>query len=144
MTDVDEKQSPVRRSYEAIDRGNIDAMDELVAENYVNHNAPNLPGLPTGREGLKQAFRIFQAATPGHHEIEDQIAEGDKVVTRLIAYGKHQGDFPGGIKATGAEVTMSAVAIHRIENGQLAEHWANSDELGFMVQLGVISMSSAS
>ncbi|WP_225630338.1 ester cyclase [Streptomyces solaniscabiei] len=48
-----------------------------------------------GREGLKQAFRVFWEATPGTHEIEDQIAEGDKVVTRLTARGVHERDLPG-------------------------------------------------
>src|SRR5262249_5540108 len=69
-------------------------MDELVAQNYVDHNPPPFPGLAEGREGLKQSFKIFWKATPGHHHIEDQIAEGDKVVTRLTSYGKHEGDLP--------------------------------------------------
>src|SRR3954471_8568702 len=82
----------VRRFYEAIDRGDLAAMDELVAEDYIDHSPPPFPGLAPGREGLKQAFRMFWEATPGHHRIEDQIAEGDKVVTRMTAYGKHEGD----------------------------------------------------
>ena len=48
----------IRRFYAEIDAGNIDAMDELVAEDYVDHNPPPFPGLPSGREGLKEAFRI--------------------------------------------------------------------------------------
>lgn len=55
------------------------AMDELVAEDYVDHDPPPFPGLPPGREGLKQAFRIFWEATPRRHEIEDQIAEGEQL-----------------------------------------------------------------
>jgi predicted SnoaL-like aldol condensation-catalyzing enzyme len=58
----------VRRFYEEIDKGNLDTMDELVAENYVDHNPPPFPGLAEGREGLKQSFKIFWKATPGHHE----------------------------------------------------------------------------
>lgn len=111
-------------------------MDKLVAEEYVNHHPPPFPGLPTGREGLKQAFKIFWEATPGHHEIEDQIAEGDKVVTRLTAYGRHEGELPGPIPPTGKEIHMPAVAIHRIANGKLVEHWSGTDELGLLVQLG--------
>ena len=86
----EENKRLVRRFYEEIDKGNLDAMDELVAENYVDHNPPPFPGLAEGREGLKQAFKIFWKATPGNHKIEDQIAEGDKVVTRLTSYGKHE------------------------------------------------------
>ena len=65
----------VRRFYEEIDKGNPDAMDELVAEDYLDHNPPPFPCLPPGRDGLKQAFKIFWEATPGYHRIEDQIAE---------------------------------------------------------------------
>jgi hypothetical protein len=50
-------------------------MDELVAEDYLDHNPPPFPCLPHGRDGLKQAFKIFWEATPGYHRIEDQIAE---------------------------------------------------------------------
>jgi hypothetical protein len=60
------------------DKGNLDTMDELVAENYVDHNPPPFPGLAEGREGLKQSFKIFWKATPGHHDIEDQIAKTTK------------------------------------------------------------------
>jgi len=57
--------------------------DELVAENYVDHNPPPFPGLASGREGLKEAFRIFQKATPGYHHIEEQIADGESACHRL-------------------------------------------------------------
>lgn len=127
----------VRRFYEEIDRGNLDAMDELVAESYVDHSPPPFPGLGEGREGLKQAFRIFWDATPGHHRIEDQIAEGDKVVTRLTAVGTHEGDLPG-IPKTGNKLEMTATVVHRIEDGKLAEKWSDKDVLGFLQQLGVM------
>src|SRR5436309_13790577 len=87
---VEENKALVRRFYAEIDAGNIDAMDELVAEDYLDHSPPPFPGLGSGREGLKQAFRIFWEATPGRHEIEDQVAEGDKVVTRITAVGRHR------------------------------------------------------
>src|SRR5947208_1537877 len=57
----------VRRFYEEIDKGNLSVMDELVAEDYLDHNPPPFPGLGPGREGLKQAFKIFWEATPGYH-----------------------------------------------------------------------------
>ena len=136
----EENKALVRRFYEEIDAGNMAAMDDLVAEDYVNHHPPPFPGLPAGREGLKQAFQIFWDATPGHHVIEDQIAEGDRVVTRLTAHGRHEGELPGPIPPTGREIHMSAVAIHRIADGKLAEHWSGADELGLLVQLGVVSL----
>ena len=127
----------VRRFYEEIDKGNIDALDELVAVDYLDHNPPPLPGLRSGREGLKQAFMLFQVATPGYHRIEDQIAEGDKVVTRLTSFGKHEGDLPGAPR-TGNDMKMTSITIHRIANGKLAEKWAEKDVLGFLQQIGVI------
>jgi predicted ester cyclase len=128
----------VRRFYEEIDKGNLEAMDELVAENYLDHNPPPFPGLAGGREGLKQAFKIFLEATPGYHRIEDQIAESDKVVTRLTSFGKHEGDLPGAPR-TGNDLRMTSITIHRIANGQLVEKWAEKDVLGFLQQIGVMS-----
>lgn len=139
---AEESKALVRRFYEEIDRGNIAAMDELVAADYVDHSPPPFPGLGGGLEGLKQAFRIFWEATPGRHEIEDQVAEGDKVVTRLTVSGKHEGDLPG-IPRTGAELQMTATVVHRIENGKLAEKWSNKDDLGFLQQLGVMPKPDA-
>jgi predicted ester cyclase len=137
---IEENKALIRRFYEEIDAGNVDAMDELVGEDYVNHHPPPFPGLATGREGLKQAFRLFLQATPGRHEIEDQIAEGDKVVTRLTAYGRHDGDLPGPLPATGAAIRETAVAIHRVADGRIVEHWSERDDLALMQQLGVASL----
>ena len=139
MSREQDNKSLVRRFYSAMDAGDLAAMDELVAEDYIDHNPPPFPGLGQGRDGLKQAFQIFLEATPGRHEIEDQIAEGDKVVTRLTAYGTHKGPLPGGIEATGRDIVEAAVAIHRIEDGRLAEHWSARDDRGLLIQLGVVS-----
>jgi predicted ester cyclase len=127
----------VRRFYEEIDKGNLDILDELVAEDYLDHNPPPFPGLPPGREGLKQSFKIFLTATPGYHQIEDQIAEGDKVVTRLTSFGKHEGDLPGAPR-TGNDLKMTSITIHRIAGGKLVEKWAEKDVMGFLTQIGVI------
>ncbi|MCK1419753.1 ester cyclase [Bradyrhizobium sp. 182] len=133
----EENKRLVRQFYEEIDKGNLDAMDELVAENYIDHSPPPFPGLGKGREGLKQGFKIFWEATPGYHQIEDQIAEGDKVVTRLTAYGKHERDLPGAPR-TGNDLKMTSITIHRIANGKLTEKWAEKDVIGFLKQIGVM------
>jgi predicted ester cyclase len=137
---TEDNKALVQRFYAEMDVGNIEAMDELVAEDYLDHNPPPFPGLPAGREGLKAAFQIFWKATPGRHEIEDQVAEGDLVVTRLTAHGRHEGELPGPLPATGRDIHQTAVAIHRIENGRIVEHWSDRDDLGLMVQLGVVSL----
>ncbi len=137
MASAEENKRLVRRFYEEIDKGNLDVIDQLVAEDYLDHNPPPFPGLAPGREGIKQAFKIFWKATPGHHNIEDQIAEGDKVVTRLTSYGKHEGDLPGAPR-TGNDMKMTSITIHRIANGRLVEKWAEKDVMGFLKQIGVM------
>ena len=133
----EENKALVRRFYEEIDKGNIEILDELVAEDYADHNPPPLPGLAPGREGLKQAFKIFWDATPGYHHIEDQIAEGDKVVTRLTSYGKHEGDLPGAPR-TGNDMKVTSITIHRIADGKLVEKWSEKDVFSLLQQIGVI------
>jgi steroid delta-isomerase-like uncharacterized protein len=133
---AEENKALVRRFYEEIDNGNIEAMDEMVAKDYIDHN-PVPFATATGLEGLKQTFKIFEQATPGHHVIEDQIAEGDKVVTRLTSIGKHEGDLPGAPR-TGNDMKMTSITIHRIENGKLAEKWSEKDMIALLRQLGVM------
>src|SRR5713226_3823516 len=110
MASAEENKRLVRRFYEEIDKGNLAVIDELVAEDYVDHNPPPFPGLAPGREGLKQAFKVFWDATPGRHEIHDQIAEGDKVVTRLTGIGQHTADLFG-IPKTGNDLNVTATVV---------------------------------
>jgi ketosteroid isomerase-like protein len=140
---AEENKRLVRRFYQEIDKGNLDVIDELVAADYVDHNPPPFPGLPPGREGVKQEFKIFWEATPGHHNIEDQIAEGDKVVTRLTSYGKHEGDLPGAPR-TGNDLRMTSITIHRLADGKLVEKWAEKDLIGFLKQIGVMPSQAPS
>ena len=137
MTTSEQNKAIVRRFYEEIDKGNIAILDELVAENYIDHSPPPFPGLASGREGLKQAFRIFQQATPGKHHIDDQIAEGDKVVTRLTSVGRHEGDLPGAPR-TGNEMKMTSITIHRLADGKLVEKWSEKDMIALLQQIGVM------
>src|SRR5204862_407853 len=67
----------VRRFYEEIDKGNLDAMDELVAEDYVDHNPPPFPGFAPGREGLKQAFRTIHRIANG--KLVEKWSEKDTI-----------------------------------------------------------------
>ena len=137
MISTDENKALVRRFYEEIDKGNIGILDELMAEDYVDHNPAPFPIAASGRERVKQEFRLFSAATPGYHHIDDQIAEGDKVVTRLTSYGKHEGDLPGAPR-TGNEMKMTSITIHRIADGKLVEKWAEKDMISLLRQIGVM------
>src|SRR5207237_8979295 len=103
--------------------------------NNIDYKPHTVPELAPGREGLKQDFKIFWGATQGYHRIEDQIAEGDKVVTRLTSFGKHEGDLPGAPR-TGNEMKMTSITIHRIENGKLVEKWSEKDMISLLQQIG--------
>lgn len=141
MGSLDENKAVVRRFFEELDEGNLDIVEELVSEDFVDHDPPPFPGLAPGREGLKQAAEMFWRATPGHHVIEDQMAEGDKVITRLRGVGKHEDELAG-IPASGNDLDVKAVAIYRIENGKIAEHWSAVDSATLLQQLGVIHLPS--
>lgn len=95
------------------------------------------PGFSADREGVKQAAEVFRQATPGRHVIVDQIAEGDRVVTRIRGYGRHTGDHLG-VPASGNDLEVEGVAIHRIRDGKIAEHWALVDMATFLQQAGVL------
>ena len=137
MASEEENKRLVRRFYEEIDKGNLAILDELVAEDYMDHNPPPFPSSATGRERLKQDFKLFWEATPGSHHIEDQIAEGDMVVTRLTSIGKHTGDLPGAPR-TGNDMKMTSITIHRIADGKLAEKWSEKDMIALLTQIGVM------
>ena len=99
--------------------------------------------MPPGNAGVREANQRLRAAFPDTiHIIDDQIAEGDKVVTRLHARGTFAGEILG-IPPNGKIVEISGIMIHRLENGKLAEHWANPDLLSFMQQLGAIPTPEA-
>jgi len=121
---------------EGFSKGNMAVFDELIAEDCLDYSAP--PGTQAGLVGIKQFFVMFRSAFPDlHYTVEDQVAEGDKVVTRNTWHGTHQGAFLG-IPPTGKRVTVTGIDITRWAGGKAVEHWANQDTLGLMQQLGVI------
>jgi steroid delta-isomerase-like uncharacterized protein len=132
----DDNKAIVRRFIEqAFNAGNLAVVDELVAGDYVNHLASNEV---RGPEGMKQFVTTYRTAFPDYAcTIDDQIAEGDKVVTRWTVRGTQRGELMG-IPPTGKRITLPGVVIDRIANGKLAETWLHADVLEMMQQLGVI------
>ena len=97
-----------------------------------------MAGLPPGLEGAKRVHEITLIGMPDWRtEIEDLIAEGDKVVARITMTGTHTGDF-WGIPATGKKVEFTGIYIVRIEAGKIVEHWGEEDGVSLMQQLGVM------
>jgi steroid delta-isomerase-like uncharacterized protein len=125
-----------RINEEAFRQGNVGVIDELVAEDFVEHDPP--PGTAPGREGFKDMIRTLHRAFDDQgFTIHDQIAEGDRVVERWTMTATHVGDWLG-IPATGKRIVVAGMDISRLEDGRLAEHWTQMDALGMLQQLGVI------
>jgi predicted ester cyclase len=134
---IEENKALVRRWWEETDKGNNAIVDELCAPDYIDHSPP-LPGMGPGRAGVHNANAALRAAFPDTvHIIEELIAEGDKVVTRLRGRATFTGEVLG-IPPTGNVVEITGISIHRIADGKLVEHWANADQLGLMQQLGAL------
>ena len=125
---------------EVFNKGKLNVLDEIIAKDHVTTGPGTLPGLPTGPEGQKQLVTVYRNAFPDvHFTVDEQIAEGDKVVTRWTGRGTHKGELFG-IPATGKSSTVTGIAVDRIANGKIAESWGIFDQFGMMQQLGVIPM----
>ncbi len=133
------KKAIVRRLMEQVWKNlRIDLIEEFFTEEVVEHFARISP--QPGMEGVREAANIILNAFPDFQlTIEDEIAEGDKVVNRWTMWGTHQGELPG-IPATGKQVTQSGVTIFHLSNARVAEFWILTDKLSMMHQLGVIPM----
>jgi steroid delta-isomerase-like uncharacterized protein len=113
---------------------NLDAIDEIMAADFVDHSIP--PQLPPNREGLKQYVNMYQVAFPNaNFRLNDQIVEEDKVVTRWTAVAKHEGQLMG-IPATGRDVTVTGITIDRHAGGKIVESSFEFDSMGLLIQIG--------
>jgi len=123
---------------EIFGQGKLAVADEIIAPDHVNGGPGALPGLPPGPEGSKQLVMVYRNAFPDvQFTIDEQIAEGDKVVTRWTARGTHKGELAG-IPPTGKSATVTGMGVDRIVNGKIVESWGVFDQFGMLQQLGVI------
>lgn len=127
---------------EIYNQGQLAVADEVFEPEYIEHT-PLPPGFPTGVQAVKAYAAMLRAAFPDLKlTVEDEVAEGDRVVMRITYSGTQTGEFMG-IPATGKRAVWTQTHICRLANGRLAEHWVNADQLGMMQQLGVIPTQSA-
>ncbi len=136
---TEENKAIVRRAIEEVfsAQGNLDVADELYAPHYVGRN-PVSPEDVRGPEGVKEEASMYRNAFPDVRlMIEDQVAEGDKVVTRWIGVGTNQGEMMG-VAPTRNRVRVDGMTIDRIEDGKIVEEWEIFDAMGLMQQLGAI------
>jgi steroid delta-isomerase-like uncharacterized protein len=126
---------------QAINQGQVDSAGQFVWDDVVEQ-VP-FPGQGPGLDGLKDVLRALRAGFPDlHWTIEEQIAEGGKVLTRFEWTGTHYGEFLG-VPATGRPVRIWGMVIDRLQEGRIKDTRILMDTLGLMMQLGVISPPGA-
>ncbi len=121
---------------QVLNTGDLSNLTEWVAPDFVEHMP--LPGAASqGPEAMRQLVTSFRSVFPDlRFEVQDLIADGDRVVERVIVRGTHQGELFG-IPPTGKEVAYSGISIHRIVDGKVVEHWYEFNTLELLQQLGV-------
>ena len=136
---VEENKAILRRAFDFWNTGDASAIDQLIAPDYVLH----LGGRPdvTGIDAYRGFYAVYRNAFPDQRwTVEDEIAEGDKIVARWTLRATHSGELMG-IPPTGKEVMVTGISIARVANGKLAEGWVQSDILGLLQQIGAIPAS---
>ena len=122
---------------EGINRKNLAVFDELVSPSFVDHEAGSGPGSPDDEKELLSS--VVEAFPDWRWDVQEMLAVDDKVITRYVARGTHRGEFEFmGAAPTGKEVSFTGINIVRLEGGKIVESWGNSDQLGWMRQIGVV------
>ena len=134
----EENKKQYRRTFEEVfNQGDLSIVDDLVTPDFLNHEVP--PGMNNrGPESTRQVVTMLRTAFPDlHFTIEELVAEGDTVASRVTMRGMHLGPFQG-IPPTGRSFQQAHMHFVRFREGKAIEHWAVRDDLGMMRQLGVI------
>ena len=122
---------------EAFNQGDLNVIPKALADDYLDHQAG--PGAPRGPAALVGFVIAFRATLPDVEvTVEDLVAEGDRVPLRVTWRGTQLGPL-GNVPATGKPVEFVGYHLYRVEDGKLAEHWGLQDDLGLLLQLGVIA-----
>jgi steroid delta-isomerase-like uncharacterized protein len=127
---------------EAFNQGKLEVIDEVIADNHIDHAV--LPsGLPPGKEGIKLLAKTLRSAFPDLKiTIDFSVAEGDLVVQHGTATGTMKGEFAG-MPPSGKTATWAGIHIGRIKDGKIVEHWAVEDQLSMLQQLGFMPTPEA-
>jgi predicted ester cyclase len=134
---AEKNKALVRRFLEARVTGDVDAVEKMLAPNFVNHTKV-LPNEEPGREGFIQAIAQYNAAFSNSSIIvEDQVASGEKVVSRCVVRRTHDRGKVMGVAPSGRELTYLPVVIHRMEGGKIAEQWGGGTGLSELRGLGL-------
>jgi steroid delta-isomerase-like uncharacterized protein len=136
------KEKARRMLEEAFGQGKVEIVEEILDPDFVCYDPNSESGEVRGADTIKQEIEWFRSAVPDlTYTVEDQVEEGDKVVTRYTATGTHQGEFFG-VAPSGKRIEMSGIQIDRFdESGKMVEEWPEYDLLGAMKQMGAVPES---
>jgi steroid delta-isomerase-like uncharacterized protein len=137
---IDQNKARVRQFYdEVFNAGKLDLADQFIAADALDHEVmPDQKDPVPALANFKTYLADFRKAFPDLKvQVEDLVAEGDKVVARLRMTGTHKGTF-NGVPATGKSFSIQVIDIIRLANGKCTEHWGISDDAGLMQQLGIM------
>ena len=138
---VEQNKAITARATELWNTGDLSLVDDIHTADFANHDPSRLD--VADLECYKRFIAEVRSSMPDYQVIaQDTIAEGDKVVTRWIGNGTHQGEYAG-IPPTGQQATLAGVTIYRFEADKIAEAWWVYDSLGMMQQLGIIPVMQA-
>lgn len=148
---LEENKTTVRKMFEAWNRGDLEAALFYWSDDAINHGRfadgdPRERRMPRGMDGLRRVLLSIQTAFPDRRwDIQDMVADGDRVVCRMTVSGTHRGipaiPVEGGpllqaIPPAGKTYSVQHIHIFRIAEGKIAEHWAARDDLALLQDLG--------
>jgi predicted ester cyclase len=133
MSSSENNEATVRACFENASQRNFDALDDIVAADYVLH-----PEEIRGAGGLKEMVQRYHDALSGLRvTVDQQFSQGDHVATRYTITGRHDGDLMG-TPPTGRDVSFTGITISRCEDGRIAEEWEITDTMSLLGQVGAL------
>ena len=135
---TEENKAIVRRVNDEVwNEGHLDVIDELIADDFVA-TVVGAPEQIRGPQGFREFVGLYRTAFPDLRiTVDEQVAEGETIVTRWTATGTNEGELMG-IPATGKQATTAGININRISGGKLVEGWGLFDQLGLLQQIGAV------
>lgn len=125
----------IHRLFDAINSGDLGVLADLVTDDFIDHGSP-VP-VPPGPTGYAQILGFVTGVLQVRYEIADVFSTPDRIVVRAVAHGCGVAAVHGET-TSGKQYSMNTIHIYRTEGGRLAEHWGVRDELGVLIQLGVL------
>jgi steroid delta-isomerase-like uncharacterized protein len=120
-------------------KGDLDAADDYLAEDFVNNDPPF--GASADRAGMRAAGAMFRAVCPDwHSDLTLLVAEDDLVVEVFTASGTHTGADLMGVSASGETITLPGINVFRVRDGRIVERWGRLDDIGLLGQLGLVDL----